>query len=167
VRRLRCREESLVSDAGRRERALVLAEQPVLNTVYEFKQRLIAVWAKRGGNAEELLRELRQWCADAEAPGIEALNEFVRELKSYSVPRLALNRHLETAGAIPCEVTLEMDSRFASLGGRTDRMTCRHRLHPRLLTNDAARIDDAAARSAAAEAVALAAFVERIAPPEE
>lgn len=82
-------------------------------------------------------------------------------------PRLALNRHLETAGAIPCEVTLEMDSRFASLGGRTDRMTCRHRLHPRLLTNDAAKIDDAAARSAAAEAVALAAFVERIAPPEE
>lgn len=92
VRRLLCREESLVSDAGRRERALVLAEQPVLNTVYEFKQRLIAVWAKRGGNAEELLRELRQWCADAEASGIEALNDFVRELKSYSVPRLALNR---------------------------------------------------------------------------
>jgi hypothetical protein len=46
-------------------------------------------------------------------------------------------------------------------------MTCRHRLHPRLLTNDAAKIDDAAARSAAAEAVALAAFVERIAPPQE
>ena len=42
--------------------------------------------------AHQLLRELRQWCADAEASGIEALNDFVRELKSYSVPRLALNR---------------------------------------------------------------------------
>lgn len=60
-----------------------------------------------------------------------------------------------------------MDSRFASLGGRTDRMTCRHRLHPRLLTNDAAKIDDAAARSAAAEDVDLAAFVERIATPKK
>lgn len=77
-------------------------------------------------------------------------------------PRLALNRHLETAGAIPCEVTLEMDSRFASLGGRTERMTCRHRLLPRLLATDASKIDDAAARSAAAEAVDLAVFAERI-----
>ena len=89
VRRLLCREESLVSDAGREARAAVLAEQPVLRTVYEFKQRLLALWAKRGGNAEELVRELKQWCVDAEASGIEALNEFVRELKSYSVPRAA------------------------------------------------------------------------------
>ncbi|MFM8354108.1 MAG: transposase, partial [Gammaproteobacteria bacterium] len=77
------------SDAGREARAAVLAEQPVLRTVYEFKQRLLALWAKRGGNAEELVRELKQWCADAEASGIDALNEFVRELKSYSVPRAA------------------------------------------------------------------------------
>ncbi|MFM7119216.1 MAG: fatty acid desaturase [Gammaproteobacteria bacterium] len=87
VRRLLCREESLVSDAGREARAVVLAEQPVLRTVYEFKQRLLALWAKRGGNAEELVRELKQWCAETEAAGIDELNKFVREPKSPSVPR--------------------------------------------------------------------------------
>jgi hypothetical protein len=76
-------------------------------------------------------------------------------------PRLALNRRLEAAEAIPCEVTLEIASRYASLGGRAEKLTCRHRLHPRLLAQDEAKIDDAAARSAAARPVALAAFVER------
>lgn len=76
-------------------------------------------------------------------------------------PRLALNRRLEAAEAIPCEVTLEIASRFASLGGRAEKVTCRHRVHPRLLGQDEAKIDDAAARSAAARPVALAAFVER------
>lgn len=78
-------------------------------------------------------------------------------------PRLALNRRLEAAEAIPCEVTLEIASRFASLGGRGEKLTCRHRLHPRLLGQDEAKIDDAAARSAAARPVSLAAFVERAA----
>jgi hypothetical protein len=76
-------------------------------------------------------------------------------------PRLALNGRLEAAGAIPCEVTLEIASRFSSVGGRAEKLTCRHRLHPRLLGQDEATIDDAAARSAAARPVALAAFVER------
>jgi len=76
-------------------------------------------------------------------------------------PRLALNRRLESAGAIPCEVTLELGSRFTSLGGRTERLTCRHRLHPRILPADDAKIDDAAASSAAADVVELAAFADR------
>jgi hypothetical protein len=76
-------------------------------------------------------------------------------------PRLALNRRLEAAEAIPCEVTLEIASRYASLGGRAEKLTCRHRLHPRLLGQDEAKIDDAAARSAAARPVSLAAFMDR------
>jgi len=75
-------------------------------------------------------------------------------------PRLALNRQLEAASAIPSEVTLEISSRRGSLGGRPDRFSCRHRVHPRLLAEDAARIDDAAARSAAARPVELAEFVD-------
>jgi len=89
VRRLLCREESLLDEARRQQREALLDSNPQLQTIYEFKQRLQAVWAKRGGNADELVRELKQWCADAEASGIQALGEFVRELKSYSVPKLA------------------------------------------------------------------------------
>jgi hypothetical protein len=42
--------------------------------------------AQRG--AEELLRELKQWCLDAEATGIQALKDFV-EMRTYSMPKLA------------------------------------------------------------------------------
>jgi hypothetical protein len=47
------------------------------------------VWARRGGDAEVLLGDFKQWCIDAEATGIQALREFVADLKSYTVPKLS------------------------------------------------------------------------------
>ena len=46
-------------------------------------------WAKRGGNAEELLAALKQWCLDAEETGIQALKDFVAELRTYTMPKAA------------------------------------------------------------------------------
>jgi stearoyl-CoA desaturase (Delta-9 desaturase) len=60
-----------------------------LKTLYELRQQLQGVWAKRGGDAEELLRAFKQWCIDAEATGIQALHDFVADLKSYTVPARA------------------------------------------------------------------------------
>ena len=51
--------------------------------------RLHEIWAKRGGNADDLLAALRHWCRDAEATGIQALRDFVSELKSCALPSLA------------------------------------------------------------------------------
>ena len=62
---------------------------PVLKTIYDLKQQLQNVWAKRGGDAEVLLSEFKQWCIDAEATGIQALRDFVADLKSYTVPKLS------------------------------------------------------------------------------
>lgn len=76
-------------------------------------------------------------------------------------PRLALNRRLEAAKAIPAEVTLEIDPRLTPLPGRTNRLRSLHHPHPRLLAADLKRIEDAEAQVAAAEAVTLAAFVAR------
>ncbi|MFN9369443.1 MAG: hypothetical protein ACK6CT_11890 [Planctomycetia bacterium] len=75
-------------------------------------------------------------------------------------PRLALNRRLEAAGAIPAEVTLEIDRGLAILPGAS-RMRCVHRVHPRLLAADGKRIAEAQAHVAAATAVDVAAFVAR------
>src|SRR5690606_2817578 len=86
AKRMLCRDESLVDEAGQTRISESLDTSPKLQTIYEFKQRLQGVWAKRGGNAEELLRELKTWCRDAEATGIQALNDFVAELRSYSIP---------------------------------------------------------------------------------
>ncbi len=83
------REEMLVDDAGRDDITRVVAGSPVLKTIYEMKLRLQNVWAKRGGDAEVLLGDFKQWCVDAEATGIHALREFVADLKSYTVPKLS------------------------------------------------------------------------------
>jgi stearoyl-CoA desaturase (Delta-9 desaturase) len=89
TRRVLCRDDSLVDDLGKTQISEILDANPRLQTIYEFKQRLQGVWAKRSAGAEELLRELKQWCLDAEATGIQALKDFVGELRSYSMPQLA------------------------------------------------------------------------------
>lgn len=74
-------------------------------------------------------------------------------------PRLALNRRIEAAGAIPAEVSLEIDPKLALVAGRPSRLKCVHKSHPRLLTGDVARIEQAEAHIASAKAVDVAAFV--------
>lgn len=81
-------------------------------------------------------------------------------------PRLAINERLADSSAIPVEVRLEIDPRLAVIGARPERLRCVHRLHPRLLTGDLARIEDAKAHVAAAETVALAAYVHRNRPDD-
>lgn len=74
-------------------------------------------------------------------------------------PRLAINRRLEAADAIPAEVSLEIDARRFPRTARADRVKCVHRFHPRLLTSDLERIEEAESRVAVAEDVDLAEFV--------
>jgi hypothetical protein len=76
-------------------------------------------------------------------------------------PRLALNRRLEAAGAIPERVILEIEPRLGPLAGRSERLSSGHRVHPRLLATDLQRIEEAEAHVAAAEAVDLATFAGR------
>lgn len=85
---LLCRNDKLVDDVGRQQISQVLDVSPVLSTLYELRQRLQAIWAKRGGDTEELIAAFKQWCVDAEATGLHSLNEFVAHLKSYTVPAL-------------------------------------------------------------------------------
>tara|TARA_A100001037_G_scaffold302371_1_gene333804 strand:- start:1486 stop:2691 length:1206 start_codon:yes stop_codon:yes gene_type:complete len=84
-----CREESLVDDAGRQNIAALVGHSAQLKQIYELRLALQEVWNKRASNADELLGALRQWCIDAEATGIQVLGDFVDELKSYSIPRMA------------------------------------------------------------------------------
>jgi hypothetical protein len=73
-------------------------------------------------------------------------------------PRLALNRRLEAAGALPSEVRLEVAPRLGPIGGPSERLTSVHRMHPGILAADAARIEEAEAHVASAKPVALAEF---------
>ena len=88
ARSLLCREGSLVCAKGRGHIAAAVQASHTIATVYRLRVRLHDIWAKRGGNAEELLSALRHWCLDAEATGIQALRDFVGELKSCALPSL-------------------------------------------------------------------------------
>jgi stearoyl-CoA desaturase (delta-9 desaturase) len=68
---------------GMERLAAVLATNKTLETIYEFKQRLKAVWTQRSKDQAELLARLQAWCAEAEASGIAALQEFSMQLRGY------------------------------------------------------------------------------------
>ncbi len=87
ARRVLTREDSLLDDAGQNRIDELVNQSPNLKIIYEFRQRLQKVWAKRGGNAEDMLAALKQWCLDAEATGIQALKDFVSELRTYAMPQ--------------------------------------------------------------------------------
>lgn len=89
ARSLLCRERILVCAKGERRIAAAVQASHTIATVYRLRVRLHDIWAKRGGNAEDLLAALRHWCRDAEATGIHALRDFVGELKSCALPSLA------------------------------------------------------------------------------
>lgn len=79
-------------------------------------------------------------------------------------PRLAINRRVAAAGGIPTVVSLDINSRLSVVTGRADSLRCVHRFHPRLLTGDLSRIEEAESRVALATPVELAEFVA--APPK-
>ncbi|MFM8890213.1 MAG: hypothetical protein ACKOTB_01090, partial [Planctomycetia bacterium] len=80
--------------------------------------------------------------------------------------RLAINRRVSAADGIPSAVTLEIDSRAALVTGRSESLRSTHKLHPRLLTGDIDRIEEAESLVALAADVDLAAFMNAAAPAE-
>ena len=86
AKKVLCREESNVRDRDRHDIKAITQSSPLLRVIYEKRVELSAIWAKRGGNGEDLLQAFRDWCTEAENTGIQALGDFVRELKSYTMP---------------------------------------------------------------------------------
>ena len=84
-----CRTEMLVNARDRENLSEAMTNSAVVKTLYELRLQLQAVWAKRSGNKEELLEAFRSWCSCAEETGIQALREFVEDLRSYSLPATA------------------------------------------------------------------------------
>ena len=85
VRSLLVREETLLTSAARSRLEKALAESHALTTVYEYKRRLQNIWQERSMSQERLLQALEDWCRQAEASGIRALQDFARTLPTYSV----------------------------------------------------------------------------------
>ncbi len=85
ARRLLVRQPQLLDDAAKERLRQVLAENAALETVHEFRERLQALWSGANVSNERLLAQLKEWCAEAEASGIQVLEEFAARLRGYQL----------------------------------------------------------------------------------
>jgi stearoyl-CoA desaturase (delta-9 desaturase) len=54
-----------------------------LQTIHEMRTELAILWGRSHFTREQLLQQLQDWCARAEASGIQALRDFSLRLRSY------------------------------------------------------------------------------------
>ncbi|HEY9150419.1 MAG TPA: fatty acid desaturase [Gammaproteobacteria bacterium] len=85
ARRLLVRDPGLLDARARGRLEQLLACCHSLRTVYQFRQQLQAVWGRQVASHEQLRIALQDWCARAEATGIQALEEFARRLRGYGL----------------------------------------------------------------------------------
>jgi stearoyl-CoA desaturase (delta-9 desaturase) len=85
TRQLLLVEGSRLDAAARRRLEQVLAQSQKLETVYQFRERLRELWERSAPSQDALLKALQEWCQQAEATGIHALESFARRLRGYSL----------------------------------------------------------------------------------
>lgn len=83
--RLMKKETSHLNKRNRERLQNVLQYNATLNTVYEMKRNLQLIWERSSTTQENLLRSLEEWCHQAEATGINALTEFSKKLRTYTL----------------------------------------------------------------------------------
>lgn len=77
-----CSDRSLSQVASERLQ-LVLTRFERLKLVYQHGKGLQNIWLKTASSQKEIVEALQQWCKHAEASGLEALQQFSRQMKQY------------------------------------------------------------------------------------
>jgi stearoyl-CoA desaturase (Delta-9 desaturase) len=81
--KLLIRHPALLADEARRVLSELLERYEVLRRVVEFRDGLQQMWNDATGTYS--VAQLREWCARAEASGIQALKEFAAALPNYAL----------------------------------------------------------------------------------
>ncbi|UHD18540.1 DesA family fatty acid desaturase [Thiocapsa bogorovii] len=90
ARRLLLMEGKRLDVAARNSLEQLLAKSQTLATVYQFRERLQEIWDRKAPSQEALLHALQDWCQQAEATGIHALERFSKNLRGFALtPTLA------------------------------------------------------------------------------
>lgn len=85
ARTLLVRQPALLDEKARARLEQILDRNHALKTVYEYRESLRALWAGANVSNERLLADLKDWCARAEASGIQVLEDFAQTLRGYSM----------------------------------------------------------------------------------
>ncbi len=78
------RDSSLVTPEAQTVLSQLLKERVQLSLVYEYRMKLQAIWDKTTASQKELLDALQDWCAQAEATGVDVLRQFAGRLRGFS-----------------------------------------------------------------------------------
>ena len=84
-RRLVMRAETCMDAKARHMLDEMLRHNKTMEIVYEYKQRLQKIWTEKTATQESLIHALQEWCQQAEASGIEALQEFAQTMRTYTL----------------------------------------------------------------------------------
>jgi stearoyl-CoA desaturase (Delta-9 desaturase) len=85
AKKLLVRDPQLLDGDARQRLGALLAASATLKTVYEFRERLTALWSSTPASNEQLLYELRGWIADAEARGLPKLRQFASAMREVDL----------------------------------------------------------------------------------
>jgi len=79
------RAEVFVKVEERQELERFLEKNQLLGNAYHFGERLKSIWNRTTATQKELLDALQDWCQQAEATGIQKLQDFVHYLRGYTI----------------------------------------------------------------------------------
>lgn len=85
ARKLLVRDTLLLDSDGRQRLRSLLDTSATLRTVYEFRERLTALWTRTHASNEQLLDHLRVWIMDAEAAGLPMLRQFALTMREVAL----------------------------------------------------------------------------------
>ncbi|MBX3631188.1 MAG: fatty acid desaturase [Nitrosomonas sp.] len=73
-----------LEDHEREKLTQVLRNTKTLDTVYNMREELVAIWQRSTASKDELVKQLEDWCKRAEESGIEVLRLFSQRLRCYA-----------------------------------------------------------------------------------
>ncbi|MDC8444648.1 MAG: fatty acid desaturase [Nitrosomonas sp.] len=73
-----------LEDHEREKLTQVLRNTKTLDTIYNMREELVAIWQRSTASKDELVKQLEDWCRRAEESGIEVLRTFSQRLRYYA-----------------------------------------------------------------------------------
>ncbi|RMF98790.1 MAG: acyl-CoA desaturase [Gammaproteobacteria bacterium] len=83
AKRLLLHRPQMLDPSARERLGQLLDQSATLRQVHDFRQRLATLWEQANVSNDRLVQQLRDWCTEAEASGIRALQDFAQRLRAY------------------------------------------------------------------------------------
>jgi len=83
-RKLMQREPAKLEASHKQQLVELFQHSKALETMHHMRVELGAIWERSHSTRDQLLQQLQDWCARAEASGIKSLQDFSLRLRSYA-----------------------------------------------------------------------------------